>query len=63
MGVPTVANVGYCKLVNPGEGLLEANRPEELVQTIMKDGRFVITWNGQTEQITWRYGSPAGPPH
>jgi hypothetical protein len=53
-----VVRVADCKLVFPGQRLLVAQRPEDLVRAITSDGRFVISWDGMTEQITWRYGYP-----
>lgn len=51
-----VVRVANCKLVYPGQGLLVAKGPEDLVQDITSDGRFVISWDDMTEEITWRYG-------
>jgi hypothetical protein len=53
-----VARVADCKLVYPGQGLLVAKRPEDLVGAITSEGKFEITWDGMTEQIAWRYGYP-----
>jgi hypothetical protein len=59
MQQPTkVVRVADCKLVYPGQGLLVAKRPEDLVRAITSEGKFEITWDGMTEQITWRYGYP-----
>jgi hypothetical protein len=56
-----VVRVADCKLVYPGQASIQAERPDEVVRAITSTGDFTVTWNGMSEQITWRYGYPRAP--
>ncbi len=53
-GPGKVNRIADCKLVFPGQGLLTAAEPQELVRAITRHGRFTVSWNGRREQIQWR---------
>ena len=47
-----------CKLVYPHQPSIAGEKPEDFINAIMQDGRFVLEWDGKQETITWRHGYP-----